>query len=99
MTAGDCTALGPEYIHIHECVEPYQNGVILLDYNIQLVPSAGFQSVVIYCVEIVDEVLDGDGGTATIIDGGVGADFVDISVSSQAGKGLAFLIEIYATSS
>ncbi|XP_026468713.1 probable salivary secreted peptide isoform X3 [Ctenocephalides felis] len=49
----------------------------------------------ISCVRALDQYVNGQGGYATLVNGGVGWKNVTLLLSSQTGKGFNFLVEIW----
>lgn len=52
-------------------------------------------NVYITCVNILDQVANGEGGFPRFLEGGVGHNFVKFEVTTHYGKGFNFYVEIY----
>jgi hypothetical protein len=49
----------------------------------------------INCVHAIDQWADGTGGSARILNGGIGYNFVDVKITSQFNRGFWFVIDVY----
>ncbi|CAH1117689.1 unnamed protein product, partial [Phaedon cochleariae] len=63
------------------------------------VPEDDLLSEPITCVLIIDQVHDGTGGDVTIMNGGVGSEYVEIHITSKIWRGLKYKVQVFTAGS